>query len=228
MTYALTIKNFVNNKYKYTPYSLRNGSGGKMKKNKTKSMVLHALFIAIEMLLIFVPFLGYIPIGPLRATTLHIPVIIAGIVLGKKSGAIIGLSFGIISLLYNTMNPTITSFVFSPFISGNVLSIVIAIIPRVLIGFIAGWIYEKLQTKKIQDIVSMSISSIMGALTNTILVLGGIYIIFGASYAKALSINYQELMPWMLGIITSQGILEAIVGTIIAVLVSKTLIKVMK
>ena len=55
-----------------------------MKNKKTKDLVLYAMFIAIEMLLVFIPFLGYIPIGPLRATTLHIPVIIAGIILGKK------------------------------------------------------------------------------------------------------------------------------------------------
>ena len=53
-----------------------NGSGGKMKSKKTKNLVLYAMFIAIEMILVFIPFLGYIPIGPLRATTLHIPVII--------------------------------------------------------------------------------------------------------------------------------------------------------
>lgn len=52
-----------------------------MKNKKTKDFVLYAMFIAIEMLLVFIPFLGYIPIGPLRATTLHIPVIIAGIIL---------------------------------------------------------------------------------------------------------------------------------------------------
>ncbi len=55
-----------------------------MNKQKTKNLSFMSLFIAIEILMVMVPFLGFIPIGPLRATTLHIPVIIAGIVLGKN------------------------------------------------------------------------------------------------------------------------------------------------
>ena len=58
-----------------------------MNKQKTKNLSFMSLFIAIEILMVMVPFLGFIPIGPLRATTLHIPVIIAGIVLGKKTGS---------------------------------------------------------------------------------------------------------------------------------------------
>ena len=83
-----------------------------MNKQKTKNLSFMSLFIAIEILMVMVPFLGFIPIGPLRATTLHIPVIIAGIVLGKKQGAGIGLVFGISSLVINTIQPTLTSFVF--------------------------------------------------------------------------------------------------------------------
>lgn len=199
-----------------------------MKNKKTKNLVLYALFVAIEMLLVFVPFLGYIPIGPLRATTLHIPVIIAGIVLGKKGGALIGCVFGLSSLFYNTISPTITSFVFSPFISGNIMSAVIALVPRILIGFIAGFIFEQLNKKSENTIITMSISAIIGALTNTILVLAGIYFLFGSSYATALGKSFSELAPYLLGIITTQGILEAIVGSIIAVIVSKSLLKVVR
>lgn len=207
---------------------LANGSGGNMKNKKTKNLVLYALFVAIEMLLVFVPFLGYIPIGPLRATTLHIPVIIAGILLGKKGGALIGGVFGLSSLFYNTISPTITSFVFSPFISGNIMSAMIAIVPRVLIGFMAGFIFEQISKKSSKENINMAISALCGALTNTILVLGGIYFLFGTSYASALGKNFTDLAPYLLGIITSQGILEAMVGAIIAVIVSKALIKVIK
>ena len=63
-----------------------------MKSKKTQYMTSMALFLAIEIILVVTP-LGYIPIGPLNATTMHIPVIIAGIVLGKKAGA--GLCFWI-------------------------------------------------------------------------------------------------------------------------------------
>jgi len=195
-----------------------------MNNQKTKNLAFISLFIAIEILMVIVPFLGFIPIGPLRATTLHIPVIIAGIVLGKEKGAGIGLVFGISSLIINTIQPTITSFVFSPFISGSILSALIAIVPRILIGYVAGWIYELLKEKN--DYLAMITGSFLGSITNTFLVLGGIYVIFGSEYASALGKSFSELLPYLLGIITTNGILEAIVGTIIAVMVSRILIKI--
>ena len=176
------------------------------------------------MLLVFIPFLGYIPIGPLRATTLHIPVIIAGITLGKKGGMIIGLVFGLSSLFYNTISPTVTSFVFSPFISGSILSAVVAIAPRVLIGFFAGGIFEQFCKHKWNQYVGIIISGLAGSLANTILVLAGIYFIFGQSYAQAIGQDFNLLMAYLIGIITSSGILEAVVGTIITLMVCKPLL----
>lgn len=199
-----------------------------MKQNKTRTMVLHAIFISIIMILTFVPFLGYIPIGPLRVTTLHIPVIIAGIILGKKSGAIIGFLFGLSSLTVNTISPTVVSFVFSPFISGNIMSAFIAIVPRIMIGWIAGFIFFELNKKNVHQVVGMSISAFIGSLTNTILVLGGIYILFGSSYANAIGKSFQELLPYLIVMVATQGVVEAIVGSIIAVIVSKALLKVVK
>ena len=60
-------------------------------------------------------FLGYIPLGFTRATIIHIPVILASLLLGPKKGAALGFLFGLTSFINNTMNPTITSFVFTPF-----------------------------------------------------------------------------------------------------------------
>jgi uncharacterized membrane protein len=196
-----------------------------MNKQKTKNLAFMSLFIAIEILMVMVPFLGFIPIGPLRATTLHIPVIIAGIVLGKNKGAQVGLVFGLSSLFINTIQPTITSFVFSPFISGSFWSLVIAIIPRVCIGYVARMIYE--EWKK-HPILAMSLGSFLGAMTNTILVLGGIYLFFGNQYASALGMTFSKLMPYLLTIIATTGLLEAIVGTIISVIVSRILIQIKK
>lgn len=55
-----------------------------MKNHKTQYMAFMAMFLAIEIALVLTP-LGYIQLGIISATTMHIPVIIAGITLGKKS-----------------------------------------------------------------------------------------------------------------------------------------------
>lgn len=193
---------------------------------KTQNLTYLAFFMALEALMVLVPFLGFIPIGPLRATTLHIPVIIAAIVLGRKEGCLVGLMFGLLSLINNTINPTVTSFVFSPFISGNILSACVAIIPRVMIGFVAATIYSFLKERS-QNIAIMA-GSFCGALTNTILVLGGIYLLFGSTYANAIGKSYEALLPYFIGIIGSQSILEAVVGTIICTAVIKALLSIKK
>ena len=73
-----------------------------------------AVIAAIIVIMAFVPFLGYIPLGFMNAATLHIPVIIGAILLGPKYGAFLGLTFGLTSLWKNTFMPNPTSFVFSP------------------------------------------------------------------------------------------------------------------
>lgn len=191
---------------------------------KTKNISFLSLFIAIELLMISIPFLGYIPLGPLRATTLHIPVAIAGIVLGKKQGAFLGLVFGVSSVVINTIQPTLTSFVFSPFISGSVYSLLIAIIPRVLIGYLAGVIYEKWKTQN--QNIAIIVASLIGSFANTLLVLGGIYFLFGYQYAHVLGMNFEKLLPYLLTIIATNGLLEACLGTIIATIVSRILIRI--
>lgn len=197
-----------------------------MNNKKTKNLTLLALFIAIEAVMVMVPFLGFIPIGPLRATLLHVPVIIASIVLGTKRGCLIGLVFGLSSLLMNTMQPTVTSFVFSPFISGSVLSAVIAIVPRVMIGFVSGSIYQLLKDK--QQTIATAVVAFLGAITNTVLVLGGIWALFGTSYAKAIGQDASKLGSYFLAVSSTQSLLEAFVGVVIVVIVTKPLFALMK
>ena len=72
----------------------------------------------------------------------------------------------------------------------------------------------------------MFVSSFLGALTNTALVLGGIYLLFGQAYAKALGRSFASLAPYFISVISTQSLLEAVVGAIIAVAVSKALLKV--
>lgn len=86
-------------------------------RSQTLGMVQVALFAALIIIMAFTPFLGYIPLGFTRATIIHVPVIIGSILLGPKKGAVLGGIFGLTSFINNTMNPTVTSFVFTPFYS---------------------------------------------------------------------------------------------------------------
>lgn len=198
-----------------------------MRSKKTQYLTFMAMFLAIEIILVVTP-LGYIPIGPLSATTMHIPVIIAGIALGKKAGAQLGLVFGLTSLIRATMQPGITSFCFSPFvtvgnISGDWRSVLIALVPRILLGYLAGVIFDFLKNKINNENIAAIASALVGAITNTVLVLGGIYFFFGGAYADAVNIAYSSLLVMLLGIVTTNGIVEAILGAIVALLAYKAI-----
>ena len=205
-----------------------------MKNKKTSDMILAAIFLTIIFLLAFTPGLGYIPLGAIRITTIHIPVIIGGILLGPKYGAVLGGVFGLTSFINNTFSPVITSFVFTPFYTigdaqGNLWSLVICFVPRILIGVVAYYIFvlmEKMQKKrKGHRSVSFIVSGIIGSLTNTILVMNFIYIFFGKQYATAGNYSYETLYSVILGIIGINGIPEAIGAAIITTAVGTILYK---
>ncbi|WP_281730437.1 ECF transporter S component [Metabacillus endolithicus] len=73
--------------------------------NKTFRLVLLGMLTAIIIIQTSIPFLGYIPIGPLSLTIIQVTVIIAAIVLGTKEGAIIGGIWGMITFIRNFCRP---------------------------------------------------------------------------------------------------------------------------
>ena len=117
------------------------------KKTDVKLLAQMALLVALELVLAFTP-LGYIPLGFMNATTMHIPVILGACLLGPKMGGVLGAVFGVTSVIRATITPNLTSFVFTPFysfnpeFSGNWTSLIVAIVPRVLIGVLAGLVFQ--------------------------------------------------------------------------------------
>lgn len=201
-----------------------------MKKKKNDVLVLSqmALMIALMLVLSFTP-LGYIPLGVITPTTMHIPVIIGACLLGPKMGGILGGVFGITSLLKSTFQPTLMSFAFSPFysvggISGNGWSVLVAIVPRVLIGIVAGFLFRFLQRTKLPDTISLAITGLVGSLVNTIGVMGLIYKLFGTQFAAAQGIGIDALFAAISAIVIGSGIPEALVAAVLTAAVGKALL----
>lgn len=204
-----------------------------MKKSKnTKFITLMGVLLAIEIIMAFTP-LGFVPLGFTKATTIHIPVVIGAIFLGPLAGAILGGAFGILSIIINTVSPALTSFVFSPFITiggaqGNIWSLVIALVPRMLIGIVAYYSYKWVSKIDKTKVIAYATAGVVGSLTNTVLVMSGIYIFFGQQYAAAKEVTFEALFGVIMGIIGINGIPEAIVAAIIVALVCKVLKSVFK
>lgn len=198
---------------------------------KTYDLVVLSLMIAIEVILILTP-LGYIPIGGIRATTLHIPVMLAGILLGYKGGIVLGFVFGTSSLIINTINPTPFSFVFSPFYSlgeasGNFASIIIAYVPRIMIGIVACFLYRRLQNTKVKA-AALPVSAFFASMVNTCLVLLGIFIFFKDTYAEVKNVASSAMAAILMGQLSVNGVLEAIVAVVIVSVVGGVIIKMQK
>ena len=201
-----------------------------VKSQKTSEMVKMALFVALIILLSVTP-LGYIPLGAINATTIQMPVIIGAVLFGWKKGAVLGGVFGLTSLIKNTIQPNLTSFVFSPFVpvfgeeSGSFLAIIISLFPRIMIGVVAALVFALLTKFKINKTFSSAVAGFCGSLSNTVLVMGGIYLFFGESYSAAKDIAYNALMATVSATITGAGITEAIVSAVVCGAVCTALIK---
>lgn len=197
-----------------------------MKNKKLKSLIILTMFIMIEIVLTITP-LGFIQLGPIRATTLHIPVILAGFLLGYKKGMIVGLTFGILSVLVNTFMPTVTSFVFSPFYSlgefnGNFYSLIIAIVPRVILGISGRLIYDILKFIKFDEI-KVIIGTALATILHTTMVMSLIYLFFKNDYSSAKEIGLNELVTLIITVITVNGFMEMLVAVIIVLGLYKAL-----
>ena len=144
----------------------------KEKKLDTRWMVSVALMAAIVIVLANTP-LGMIQLPIIKATTVHIPVIIGAVLLGPSAGAILGFVFGMCSMISNTMAPTLLSFAFSPFMSttgipGVMKAIWISVGCRILIGVAAGWLWILLSKLKVNQVIALPIVGFVGSMVNTI------------------------------------------------------------
>ena len=189
-----------------------------------------ALFVAIIVLLSVTP-LGYISLGVINATTIQMPVIIGAVLFGWKKGAFLGGVFGLTSLIKNTIQPNVTSFVFSPFIpvfgeeNGSFFAIIISLLPRIMIGVASALAFSLLSKAKLNSTVSSAAAGFLGSMTNTVFVMGGIYLFFGESYSAAKDIAYETLMATVAATITGAGITEAVVSAVCCGTICTALIK---
>ena len=180
------------------------------KKKDTRWLTSVALMAAIVILLANTP-LGMIQLPVIKATTVHIPVILGAVLLGPMAGAILGGVFGICSLISNTTAPTLLSFAFSPFMSttgipGAIKAIWISVGCRVMIGVIAGWLWIFLRKLKVNTTVALPITGFVGAMVNTVFVMGSIYILLAAEYAGARNVAADAVWGLIMGTVTASGI----------------------
>lgn len=188
-------------------------------KKKTLQIALLALFTAIIILQNFIPFLGYIPLGVLNLTIIHVTVIIAAILLGPKDGAIVGGVWGTITFIRAFVWPT------SPLAPIVFVNPLISILPRILIGVVAGYVFIWAKKWAHSKIFAAGLAGVLGSLTNTILVLGQIYLLYRGQSQAMYGLDTAALVPYLLGLVATNGLPEALIAAVVSPAVALPLAK---
>lgn len=200
-----------------------------MVKKDTRWMTSVALMAAIVILLANTP-LGMIQLPIIKATTVHIPVIIGAVMLGPLAGAILGGIFGICSMISNTMTPSLLSFAFSPFMSttgivGAVKAVWISVGCRVMIGVVSGWLWILLKKIHLNRYAALAVTGFVGSMTNTVTVMGSIFVLLMNEYASARNVvGAKEVFGLIMVTVTSSGIPEAIAAMILVAVIGSALL----
>ena len=166
---------------------------------------------------------GIYPSGIINATIIQIPVIIGALFCGPKRGAFLGFLFGLTSFLKNTITPaTLSAFVFSPVLAANMFgakgvlfSTFICFVPRILVGVLPYFVYMGMEKLSKWKTLNFAVAGVLGAFTNTFLVMGSIYVLYKDAYASAQGIDPSAVLGVIGGVISFNGVIEAILSGVL-------------
>ena len=203
----------------------------KYKRMDTRYMATLAMLCGI-LLVMGMTGIGFIPLPVIKATTMHIPVILGAILLGPKAGAVLGAVFGLCSIWANTTTPGLLSFAFSPFMSSEGLvgvckSLWVALGCRILFGLLAGWLWSFFRKTFKGEYAALPITAAVATIIHTLLVMGSIYFLFTQQYAAAKNVAISAVFGLIMGTITASGIPEAIAAAILVTVIGKSLLHLM-
>lgn len=178
-----------------------------MPQNRTRKIVIAGVLGAITVILGFTHW-GFIPWGLASFSIMQVPTIIGAILEGPIVGAVIGLIFGLFSMFQASAAPTGP---LDPLFVNPLLSV----LPRILIGPVAWLVWNSL---KKWPVVGMIASGIAGSLTNTVLVLGMLGLMFGKT-AQVISVLGENIWKTLWGVGVANGLPEAGISAVVTLIV---------
>lgn len=184
----------------------------------TQRLVLLSMFIAIIIVQSLVPFLGYMTIGVVSITLIQLTVAISAILLGNRAGLMTGFVWGLLSFIRSWTSPS------SPLEVLMFHNPFIAILPRVLVGLLAGIAYNVISKRK-NDILAASVSGLVASVTNTVLVLGLSAFFFIGFHATMGTVSGTQWIWILLGIAGNNGIFEGIFSFVVTPIIVTPLLK---
>ena len=179
----------------------------------TTKLVLLGLITAILLIMAYTP-LGYLNIGPLAITLNVIPVAIAAITMGPQGGAFAGAVFGMTSFLQcigvgGTSAMGATLFAINPF-----LAFVQRFVPRVLDGFLLGYIY-RFARKKLPSFVECAVTGFFSAFLNTLFFMTSLVFLFGKTEYMQNLIGGRNIIMFICAFVGVNAVFEMVASSLI-------------
>lgn len=180
-----------------------------MKTEKKKYMsfrrYMFGFLVALELIISFT-FMGYIHVPPISITTAFVPIMIGGCVLGPVETTLLGVVFGLGSMLKASAYYVMPNdMIFSPLRSGNPLgSILLSVGTRALFGLITGLLFELARKTKHTRFWDLVVALVIPEI-HTLLVYGAMGLFFpetGFSYKNTFTMSGAVIGIALLGLVS--------------------------
>jgi uncharacterized membrane protein len=181
-----------------------------MPQDRTRKIVITGVLGAISIFLALTP-LGFWSWGPVSATIMHVPVIIGAVLEGPVVGLLVGLIFGVFSMIRAAVAPN------GP-LDPAFTNPLISVLPRLFIGPVAWLVWSALKRWKAVGVIGAGVA---GSATNTILVLAMIGLVPSALgiLRGLLNAPNSPAVPLLWGLAVANGVPEAIIAAILTLIV---------
>jgi len=195
-------------------------------KNK-KTLMLAQLGILTAVIFLFdITKIGYIPITPPTVSIMMIPVAIGAMTCGKTGGTIMGLVFGISSMIQCFTGNALGALILSV---NPLYTVVLNVGVRVLVGFLTGLIFEVLNKRDKTKIWSYGVTACAASVLNSVIYVPVLVVLFGGSVEfqrmftgeNAEKTALGAFFAIVLGILLVSMIIEAVACTVIGGAVAK-------
>ena len=192
--------------------------------NSTYRLVLTALFVALVILFGLTP-VGLISLGFINVTLLCIPVIAGTLILGLKTGLLLGACFGLVSFL-SMLGVSLTppsSLAATLFSANGFLAAVMCFVPRLAVPVAAWSIYKLAAKKEERSRRALPFAAAAGSIANTILYLGMMLLFY-----VLCGLDASAILGLIAGTGAIAGVSEAVVAAVVVTPVVAAIWKIQK
>ncbi len=178
----------------------------------TSSNVVRLATMALLAAAIFVLQFVTVPLGAITVSLSMVPVSIAAITMGPLYGLLGGAIWGLASIIKALMGSsglTSTLFTISP-----VLTVVLCFVPRMLDGFILGFIYRGMR-KFANVLVSGTVTGFFSAFLNTVFFMSTIVFLFGNTEYVQNMMAGRNVIIFICSIIAGNAVFEMLVASVV-------------